>query len=61
MKAARPGVTVEASGGIELGTLPRYLGPHVDVVSMGCLTHSAPALDFALRVLPGGDGDHRDP
>lgn len=51
VKAAHPGVTVEASGGIVLGTLPQYLGPHIDVVSMGCLTHSAPALDFALRVL----------
>ncbi|KAM4756055.1 nicotinate-nucleotide pyrophosphorylase [carboxylating]-like [Cyanocitta cristata] len=51
VKAAHPGVTVEASGGIVLGTLPQFLGPHIDVVSMGCLTHSAPALDFALRVL----------
>ncbi|XP_053789157.1 nicotinate-nucleotide pyrophosphorylase [carboxylating] [Vidua chalybeata] len=51
LKAAHPGVTVEASGGIVLETLPQFLGPHVDVVSMGCLTHSAPALDFALRVL----------
>ncbi|NXU63703.1 NADC pyrophosphorylase, partial [Horornis vulcanius] len=50
IKAAHPGVTVEASGGIVLGTLPQFLGPHIDVVSMGCLTHSAPALDFALRV-----------
>ncbi|NWX25838.1 NADC pyrophosphorylase, partial [Notiomystis cincta] len=50
VKAAYPGVTVEASGGIVLETLPQFLGPHIDVVSMGCLTHSAPALDFALRV-----------
>ncbi|XP_072705195.1 nicotinate-nucleotide pyrophosphorylase [carboxylating] [Ciconia boyciana] len=58
-KAARPGVTVEASGGIGLETLPHFLGPHVDVVSMGCLTHGAAALDFALRVL-AGDGDDDD-
>uniref|UniRef100_A0A8C3UCF5 Quinolinate phosphoribosyltransferase [decarboxylating] n=1 Tax=Catharus ustulatus TaxID=91951 RepID=A0A8C3UCF5_CATUS len=50
VKATHPGVTVEASGDIVLGTLPQFLGPHIDVVSMGCLTHSAPALDFALRV-----------
>ncbi|NWV48114.1 NADC pyrophosphorylase, partial [Daphoenositta chrysoptera] len=50
VKAAHPGVTVEASGGIVLGTLPQFLGPHINVVSMGCLTHSAPALDLALRV-----------
>ncbi|NXS80957.1 NADC pyrophosphorylase, partial [Erpornis zantholeuca] len=45
-----PGVTVEASGEIVLGTLPQFLGPHIDVVSMGCLTHSAPALSFVLCV-----------
>ncbi|NXW76983.1 NADC pyrophosphorylase, partial [Hirundo rustica] len=50
VKAAHPGVMVEASGGIVLETLPQFLGPHIDVVSMGCLTHSAPSLDFALRV-----------
>ncbi|NXM73851.1 NADC pyrophosphorylase, partial [Serilophus lunatus] len=50
VKAAHPRVTVEASGGVVLGSLPQFLGPHIDVVSMGCLTHSAPALDFALRV-----------
>ncbi|KAM6188340.1 LOW QUALITY PROTEIN: nicotinate-nucleotide pyrophosphorylase [carboxylating]-like [Sarcoramphus papa] len=61
VKAARPGVTVEASGGIGLETLPQFLGPHVDVVSMGCLTHGASALDFALRVLAGaGDDDDDD-
>ncbi|KFP05426.1 Nicotinate-nucleotide pyrophosphorylase [carboxylating], partial [Calypte anna] len=50
VKAAHPRVTVEASGGINLETLPLFLGPHIDVISMGCLTHSAPALDFSLRV-----------
>ncbi|KAM9258641.1 nicotinate-nucleotide pyrophosphorylase [carboxylating] [Morus bassanus] len=54
VKAAHPRVTVEASGGIDAETLPHFLGPHIDVVSMGCLTHGAAALDFALRVLPGG-------
>ncbi|XP_057261558.1 nicotinate-nucleotide pyrophosphorylase [carboxylating] [Pezoporus wallicus] len=52
VKASRPHVVVEASGGITLDSLPHFLGPHIDVVSMGCLTHSAPALDFALKVLP---------
>ncbi|NXJ03116.1 NADC pyrophosphorylase, partial [Psophia crepitans] len=50
VKAAHPWVTVEASGGISLETLPHFLGSHVDVVSMGCLTHGANGLDFALRV-----------
>lgn len=58
VKASHPRVRVEASGGITEAALPRFLAPHVDAVSMGCLTHSAPALDFALRVLPAdGDGD----
>ncbi|XP_063275648.1 nicotinate-nucleotide pyrophosphorylase [carboxylating]-like [Prinia subflava] len=50
-KVAHLWVTVEASGGIILETLPQFLGPHINVVSMGCLTHSAPSLDFALQVL----------
>ncbi|XP_071620261.1 nicotinate-nucleotide pyrophosphorylase [carboxylating] [Heliangelus exortis] len=57
VKAAHPRVTLEASGGINLETLPQFLGPHIDVISMGCLTHSAPALDFSLRVLSPGEGD----
>ncbi|XP_069738228.1 nicotinate-nucleotide pyrophosphorylase [carboxylating] [Phaenicophaeus curvirostris] len=51
VKASAPQVRVEASGGIGLENLPLFLGPHVDVVSMGCLTHGAASLDFALRVL----------
>ncbi|NWU43807.1 NADC pyrophosphorylase, partial [Hylia prasina] len=40
----------EACGGIVLGSLPQFLGPHIHVVSMACLTHGAPSLDFALQV-----------
>ncbi|NXA89602.1 NADC pyrophosphorylase, partial [Melanocharis versteri] len=50
VKATHPWVTVEASGATVLRTLSQLLGPHIDMVSMGCLTHSAPTLDFALRV-----------
>ncbi|XP_063003920.1 nicotinate-nucleotide pyrophosphorylase [carboxylating]-like [Melospiza melodia melodia] len=56
VKAAHPWMLVEASGGIGLESLGSFLGPHVDVVSMGCLTHSAPVLDCALKVLGMGDG-----
>ncbi|XP_019345840.2 nicotinate-nucleotide pyrophosphorylase [carboxylating] isoform X1 [Alligator mississippiensis] len=52
LKATRPGLTVEASGGLTEETLPRYLGPCVDVVSLGALTQAAPALDFSLRLCP---------
>ncbi|NXH16696.1 NADC pyrophosphorylase, partial [Bucco capensis] len=50
VKAKQPQVLVEASGGITLENLQDYLGPHIDVISMGCLTQNAPALDFSLRV-----------
>jgi nicotinate-nucleotide pyrophosphorylase (carboxylating) len=42
-------VLAEASGGITVETVPDYAATGVDVVSMGSLTHSAPALDFSFR------------
>ncbi|MFB6207520.1 MAG: carboxylating nicotinate-nucleotide diphosphorylase [Haloglomus sp.] len=42
-------VLVEASGGIDVGDVPDYAATGVDVVSMGALTHSAPALDLSFR------------
>uniref|UniRef100_A0A8B9F7P2 Nicotinate-nucleotide pyrophosphorylase [carboxylating] n=1 Tax=Amazona collaria TaxID=241587 RepID=A0A8B9F7P2_9PSIT len=54
LKASWPRLVVEVSGGVTVEALPHFLGPHIDVVSMGALTHSAPALDFALKVLPPG-------
>jgi nicotinate-nucleotide pyrophosphorylase (carboxylating) len=41
---------LEASGGIHLGNLRAYAETGVDAVSIGALTHSAPALDMALRL-----------
>ncbi len=41
-------VLTEASGGITLETIPEYAATGVDVISMGSLTHSAPALDFSF-------------
>ena len=41
---------LEASGGITLETLRAVGGTGVDFVSMGALTHSAPALDLSLIV-----------
>ena len=38
----------EASGGIHLGNIVEYAETGVDYVSVGALTHSAPALDLAL-------------
>ncbi|MFC6825815.1 carboxylating nicotinate-nucleotide diphosphorylase [Halopelagius fulvigenes] len=42
-------VRTEASGGITVETVPDYAATGVDIVSMGCLTHSAPALDYSFR------------
>ena len=40
--------TTEASGGVTLGTVRRIAETGVDRISVGSLTHSAPALDLAL-------------
>jgi nicotinate-nucleotide pyrophosphorylase (carboxylating) len=47
----RPGVEIEASGGVTLETVRDYAESGADYVSVGALTHSARAADIALRVL----------
>ena len=42
----------EASGGVTLATVRAVAGTGVDVISIGRLTHSAPALDVSLDVRP---------
>lgn len=42
--------TVEASGGVTLDTVRAIAETGVDVISVGALTHSAPALDLGLDV-----------
>ena len=44
----RPRALTEASGGITLETIRRVAESGVDRISVGALTHSAPALDVAL-------------
>ena len=41
---------LEASGGINLDTVRTIAETGVDFVSVGALTHSAPALDLSLKV-----------
>jgi nicotinate-nucleotide pyrophosphorylase (carboxylating) len=43
-------VLVEASGGINLDNAASYAAAGVDFISVGALTHSAPALDIGLDV-----------
>ena len=49
--AAAPAVLLEASGGVNLATVRDIAATGVDRVSVGALTHSAPALDVALDYL----------
>jgi nicotinate-nucleotide pyrophosphorylase (carboxylating) len=49
--ATAPGVRLEASGGVTLGGLRDIAETGVDRISVGALTHSAPALDIALDYL----------
>ncbi|MHB8264195.1 MAG: carboxylating nicotinate-nucleotide diphosphorylase [Acidimicrobiales bacterium] len=46
-------VAVEVSGGITLESAPRYAAAGVDFISVGALTHSAPAVDLGLDVPVG--------
>ena len=43
---------VEVSGGVRFETLRDYAQAGVDVISVGALTHSAPAADLSLTILP---------
>jgi nicotinate-nucleotide pyrophosphorylase (carboxylating) len=43
-------VELEASGGIRLENAGRYARAGLDRLSIGALTHSAPALDLSLRI-----------
>ena len=48
---ARGRVITEASGGITSATAPAIAATGVDLISVGWLTHSAPALDIGLDYL----------
>lgn len=43
-----PAIRLEASGGVTLATVRSIAETGVDRISVGALTHSAPALDIAL-------------
>jgi nicotinate-nucleotide pyrophosphorylase (carboxylating) len=48
-----PRPVLEASGGITLENARQVAETGVDYISMGAITHSAPALDMSLEVEPG--------
>jgi len=47
-----PAARLEASGGVTLENVAEVAATGVDFVSVGALTHSAPALDFSLLLEP---------
>lgn len=48
LRAVRPRLILEASGGVTLKTARAIAKTGVDWISVGALTHSAPAADFSL-------------
>lgn len=50
VKSINDKVLIEASGCIGIDTLKDYVGV-ADIISMGCLTHSAKALQFSMDIL----------
>jgi nicotinate-nucleotide pyrophosphorylase (carboxylating) len=45
-------IPLESSGGINLENVRAYAETGVDFISVGALTHSAPAVDLSLRIVP---------
>jgi nicotinate-nucleotide pyrophosphorylase (carboxylating) len=43
---------LEASGGITLANIREYADAGVDLISIGALTHSAPAVDVSFKIKP---------
>ncbi len=50
VKLKRPGVILEASGGVSLDKVKKIAKTGVDRISIGRLTHSAPSIDFSLEI-----------
>ncbi len=45
-------IPLEASGGITLENIRAYADTGVDFISVGALTHSVPAVDLSMRIMP---------
>ena len=52
LRDASGGGELEASGGVSLENVPAIAATGVDFISVGALTHSAPALDLSMLVEP---------
>jgi nicotinate-nucleotide pyrophosphorylase (carboxylating) len=49
-RAARPGIEIEATGGIDLSNARSYAEAGADYISIGALTHSVRAADVGLEI-----------
>ena len=48
IRRGHPGMEIEATGNITLDNARQVAGTGVDLISIGALTHSAPALDLSM-------------
>lgn len=49
IKIKSPNMFFELSGGLTLSSIPQYLIPGVDALSLGSITYSAPRVDISLK------------
>ena len=54
VRRARGRAKIEISGGVTLERLPELAATGADYVSVGALTHSAPAIDISFEIEPAG-------
>ena len=52
VRRCRGRARTEISGGVTLDRMPELATTGADFVSIGALTHSAPAIDFSLEIVP---------
>jgi nicotinate-nucleotide pyrophosphorylase (carboxylating) len=52
VRAVAGRVPLEVSGGVTLDTLPEIARLGVQLVAVGALTHSAPAVDLNMKIEP---------
>ena len=48
IRRASPDIDIEATGGVDLNSVRQVAETGVDLISIGALTHSAPALDLSM-------------
>jgi nicotinate-nucleotide pyrophosphorylase (carboxylating) len=50
LKQKFPSMLIEGSGGITKETISSFFSPHIDVLSLGSLTHGYHVIDFSLKI-----------